>query len=363
MTATPLPKLRPLSLGELLDQVIRIYRRNFLTFVGIVALVQIPLTILQWLVTIVTFGSAFNRISEFGASPSDPTSVINSSLLGGIGIFAVGIASFVLVQGLATAALTRAIADYYLGQKLSLMEAYRKIGNSWLSLIGALLYAGLLSIGLMIWWIVPCIGWFTGLGIIFFFSSVIVPLMAPAIVLEGQSARSAWRRAWNLSRQRFWWVMGFVFVLAILGQLIITGPSTLVNYLFQIVVGSPLESANPTNAYTLQTTVQTAVSLIFSLIYLPLQLTGITLMYFDLRVRNEGFDLALLAESMSGQPIDHAAVMSNAPDGSRGSQELVTSTELGYFVLLSIAGFVIVFLVGGIFGLLGAGLMAAGGGF
>lgn len=360
MTATSLPKLRPLSFGELLDQAIRIYRRNFLTFVGIVALVQIPLTLLQWVLTLTIFDSAFEQFNTFGISSADPYDSLASNAGSGIGIFLLGIASFVLVQGLATAVLTRAIADYYLGQKLSLMEAYRKIGNSWLSLVGALLYAGLISIGLMIWFIIPCIGWFTGIGMIFFFSSVIIPLMAPAIVLEGRPARQAWRRAWNLSRRRFWWVVGFTFVLTILGQLIITGPTALVDMLFQFVVGSPFEAANPMSAYMLQTSIQTAVTLVFSLIYLPLQLTGITLMYFDLRVRTEGFDLALLTESISGGKVDPTAVTAQTTDLEAFS---VTSTELGYFVLMSIGAGVFIFILSGIFALLGMGAMATGGGF
>ena len=51
-TASP---LKPRGIGELLDQAIRIYRRNFLTFVGIVAIVQIPLTLLGLLSGILTF--------------------------------------------------------------------------------------------------------------------------------------------------------------------------------------------------------------------------------------------------------------------------------------------------------------------
>ncbi len=37
METQSLPSLRPLRLGELLDQAIRLYRRNFLTFIGIIA--------------------------------------------------------------------------------------------------------------------------------------------------------------------------------------------------------------------------------------------------------------------------------------------------------------------------------------
>ena len=39
--------LRPLRLGELLDRAIRLYRGNFLTFIGIIAVVYVPLMVLQ----------------------------------------------------------------------------------------------------------------------------------------------------------------------------------------------------------------------------------------------------------------------------------------------------------------------------
>ena len=46
METSAVPVLRPLRLGELLDQAVRIYRRNFLTFIGIIALVYIPYSVL-----------------------------------------------------------------------------------------------------------------------------------------------------------------------------------------------------------------------------------------------------------------------------------------------------------------------------
>src|SRR5512146_1997223 len=49
-TATAVPFIRPLSLAELLDQAIGLYRRNFLTFIGIIAIAYIPVGILQALV-------------------------------------------------------------------------------------------------------------------------------------------------------------------------------------------------------------------------------------------------------------------------------------------------------------------------
>ena len=68
-----------------------------------------------------------------------------------------------------------------------------------------------------------------------------------------------------------------------------------------------------------------------SLFYLPLQLAAVTLMYFDLRVRTEGFDLAVLA-NVTPTVIPSALASQVAPSVST---PLITGSELGYFVLLS----------------------------
>src|SRR5512138_2726681 len=59
-----LPTLRPLRLGELLDRAIRLYRGNFLTFIGIIAVVYVPLTVLQTAAQAVMNGSMMNRMTH-----------------------------------------------------------------------------------------------------------------------------------------------------------------------------------------------------------------------------------------------------------------------------------------------------------
>ncbi|MBN2004807.1 MAG: hypothetical protein JXA21_15725 [Anaerolineae bacterium] len=147
-------QLRPRGIGELLDQAVRLYRRNFFTFIGIVAVMQIPLTLISTVVTRYTntstrFLSQSEQIERTGI------------MLGGFLILMV--ASFVL-QGIVMAALARAIADNYMGEKTGFMDAYRKIGKDWPRVLAALLIGGLIYFGLVIWLIIPCIGWFTGLG-------------------------------------------------------------------------------------------------------------------------------------------------------------------------------------------------------
>lgn len=327
MTIESIPNLRPMKLGQILDQAVRLYRQNFITFIGIVALVQVPVTILQLLTNLLSLNALSDVERFFGASLFT-------------NFFAL-IINFIFVQGIGTAAMTRAVADNYLGEKTTALEAYRKIGRSWLSLIGALFVVGVMVILAAFWWLVPCIGWITGLGIIFYLSFVILPLVAPVIVLEGQGAGSGWRRAWDLARGRFWWVLSFFVVLYIFNLLVVIGPSLLANLLLSGLLVDL--TSGPDTAIMVQTIIGQLVTLAFSLIFLPFQLAATTLAYFDLRVRGEGFDLALQAHEIVGEKPVAAELTVASPQAAQGS--LVTRRELAYFAGLSLIPIALYFAI------------------
>jgi hypothetical protein len=247
--------LRPLRLGELLDRAIRLYRANFLTFIGIIAVVYVPLMILQ------TAASALLSSSMLG-SFSTPEEIFSNTAYwtGMAGTLILALVQFVLVQGIATGALTRAVADNYLGKKTGILDAYRGIGKSWLTLIGALLFLGILLFGLFLWWLVPCIGWFTGLGMIVFLMTAINPLVPPAVVLENQGAIDAVRRAWSLARRRFWPVIGYIFVLYLFSMIVVNGPAAIVNAILAQVFQS---FEDPTMQLVLTSIIQGLMSLVF----------------------------------------------------------------------------------------------------
>ena len=332
-TLTTRLNLRPLGVGELLDRAIRLYRRNFLTFIGIIAVVQIPLMLLSLGISI-----PFFTVQGADSLPETGLGVIVG--VGVVSAVVVAVLNFILLQGVATAVITRAVADAYLGNPVTIVGAYRKVGRAWIPLLGALLLSGLISIGLFIWWLVPCVGWLTGLGILLFFTMVIIPLIAPIVVLERQSATGAIRRAWDLARRRFWWVLGFVFVLFLFGALVVNGPAVLVVMLLDWASGNaPGVVAGQS---VLHLVMRTAVSSLFGLLYLPLQFTAVTLLYFDLRIRTEGFDLAVLAASASERPPEVGELTAQAPTPERG--RLITKREFLYFVLLTV-GFVVLYII------------------
>lgn len=332
--------LRPLRLGELLDRAIRLYRANFLTFIGIIAVVYVPLMVLQTAATTLLTSSMLT-----GFSTPDEIFTNSAYWIGMLSTIVLGLVQFVLVQGIATGALTRAVADNYLGKKTGILDAYRGIGKSWLTLIGALLFLGILLIGLFIWWLVPCIGWFTGLGMLLFILAAVNPLVPPAVVLENQGAIEAVRRAWSLARRRFWPVLGYIFVLYLFSLIVVNGPAGIANLLLAGVFQS---LGDPTTQLVLTSIIQGLVSLVFVLIYYPLQMTAFTLIYFDLRVRTEGFDLALLTMEASDSTDISETMAAPVP---QTNERLITGPELGNFAILTLAGagiyiFIISFLVG-----------------
>lgn len=84
-------QLRAMSVAELLDETVRLYRHNFLTFVGIVALLQVPMSILTAALT---------------AYPGQSR---------GVTVLPV-ILDYLVINNLVTAALAWAISNRYLGE-------------------------------------------------------------------------------------------------------------------------------------------------------------------------------------------------------------------------------------------------------
>lgn len=342
--APALPALRPLRLGELLDQAIRLYRQNFLTFIGIIAVVYVPLMVLQ------TASSALLSSSMLRGFSTPEEIFTNSAYwIGMLSTIILALVQFILVQGIATGALTRAVADNYLGRKTSILDAYRGISKSWLPLLGALLFIGLMFIIFTLWWIIiPCIGWFTGLGMIVFLMAAVNPIVPSIVVLEGQGVVDSIRRAWSLTRRRFWPVLGYIFVLYLFSLIIVNGPLAITN----VALAQLLQSFDdPTTTLVVTSIIQAIVSLVFILIYYPLQMTAFTLIYFDLRVRTEGFDLALLTMNKSELMDPSQAMATPVP---LSNERLITGADLGNFAILTLVGaglyiFLISFIMGGAF--------------
>jgi hypothetical protein len=242
----PATALRPRSATEIIDASFQLLRRHYTQLVAVAVVALLP-----YIVLIAVTG---------GTGSGSPTALL------------VVIAQW-LCAALAEAAVIIGVSDAYL-------EGSVDIQRSLASTVGRLptiLLAGI----------------FRGLAIVagliaLFFPGVYVMLrtfaIIPVVVLEERSAGDSFRRSWDLARGEVW----KIFVTLLLAWLIF-----IVLYFVLVAVAGLLASRNE-RASSLM------VAILLALVY-PITGTVSTLLYYDIRVRREGFDLELLARE-AGAP-------------------------------------------------------------
>lgn len=331
--------LRPRTSAELLDQALRVYRRYFLKFTGVVALAVLPFALLQALASALNF---IPLAAQFTA-PQTFESILPFSSLGSVTLqLAGGILHFVLVQGLATACLTQAIKDDLLGQSVGIVATFKRLKACWGELaIALLLTYGLVTFGTVVI-LIPCLGWFFGLGAFIFFSAAVMQVLIPVVIFEQhRSIATSIRRAWDLTRQRFWGILRFWIVLGMFQQVLSAGPIILlVGVLFWVINGLATSPAFAGMFVGGQVVFQSVFIAFTNVLWVPLQVAAVNMLYLDLRVRADGLDLAWQAARLTQHaPVEvlQTATTSNGP--------WFRQEDRRNFILLSLLMFGLVFVV------------------
>ncbi len=297
-------RLRPLRVTELLDTVFSLYRRNFWLFVAIVAIVQVPYQVLDDLlsltlphtVPVATVGHPLTS-AQTKVSLHDVTLEL---LVAAILLILV----VALVVPLQTASFTKAVSDRFLDRQTTAAECYRFAVRRWAALVVlGLIYLGLAVGALMVLFILvvllllllggagAALGVLLGLALLVVGFLVYVRLLvaSPALVLEGASPWEAIRRSWSLTQGHAGRAFG-VLVSLFLVEILIT-------ILLGVVVGVPAGLVGITSGAGIA--IRDVGTLVIGVLVAPILAAGITLLYFDLRVRKEAFDLELLTQQMT----------------------------------------------------------------
>ena len=283
------PRLRPLSLGEILDVSIKIFLAHWRTLIKAVLVVVVPVQIVG---TVVNADYTLDS-TDFGTgaeqTPEETLDQFNQ-YLGGLAIASV---LQLLAVLLATAACFRAIAQAYLGEQTDWRSSLRFA----LRLTPSLLLITLLYLlGIM-------------LGTLLFILPGVWLYIAwafamPALLVEGLRGGKALGRSFGLVKGRWWRTFGVIvvgFILAAIVSTVVQGA-----FLIGIVVG-----ADDDALVLLFSALAGIVGLTIST---PFQAALLTVLYFDLRVRKEGFDLELLAREIGGEaPPAPSATAAAAP--------------------------------------------------
>jgi hypothetical protein len=271
------PALRPLRVGEILDAGIKVYLRNARTLIGLTALVVVPFQALSAVVLLSTVSAGSEVPRGFASIGSVQRSNHTTSLGGSTILDLTGL----LITALTTAACVKAISDIYLDQPTdigtSLRFALRRLGSLlWLEIMTYVLLA-LAFVAIIIPGIWLYAAW-----------SVAVP----ALLIEGCRGWGALRRSFRLVRGRWWPTAGVLLVAAFMTS-VISGA----------LEGGLVAISLTSGASVVLTVVVVSLAAgLASMLTRPFQAAVITVLYYDLRVRHEGYDVALLAEQLGIEP-------------------------------------------------------------
>lgn len=296
-----------MAVGEWLDATFSLYRRNFILIASISAVVQIPYALITLLLYEVTGLGTFVRSPFASFNPQTITPAQEQMLLNTfVGVFFVSAAlllvTAVVVLPLGEAATTRSVSDRYLDRPTSLRAAYRAA----LSRLGSLIMMSLILGGAYIGCILAIFlivflftllgvgGLGAGLAVLAVVALIPIAIMvavrtaiaAPAIVLERVSGWRGLQRSWSLIGGRFWPTLGRILLLALI--------SGIVSSVVAAIIDVPGAAIDPGNSF-IYDQLASAIAAIF---VGPITYIGVTLLYYDARIRKEGFDIEMLASSL-----------------------------------------------------------------
>ncbi|MGO9337093.1 MAG: glycerophosphoryl diester phosphodiesterase membrane domain-containing protein [Terracidiphilus sp.] len=306
--------LRPMSLGEILDRTAQLYRTNFALLVGIAAVYSGILLVLN--------------LGQIGV-----TALLGHLHMSGqlpwvtLAFVVVMIPLIFIFAGAAVAANNRAVAWINLGQPATIRGAYRSIlprlgRYLWLmTIVAFLIYLPfvIIFIGYFVFlfaYVRPK-GLFAAGGaganpqaaailalvtLAFFllsaaamvyaiFMALRYSLAIPASVIEDLKARKAIKRSIELTMGS----RGRIFILLLLIFVIELGLATITQVFF-IVAAYTAAKRHGTLPVWMQIAQQVVGFLTNSFIG-PMYATGLTLFYYDQRVRKEGFDIEWMMEA------------------------------------------------------------------
>jgi hypothetical protein len=302
-------QLQPMGVSEILDRSFRLLRERFWLYLIIMV---IPLGIISVgsIVLAVLFGGVGLLAFDHAGMPPVGAMI-------GIGVAAVVLLFvFICIQAWAQGALIHAVSETYLGHDMGVRSAYKAVSPALWSLLWAISLMGILAIlatggafviGFLLVSLAELLDFLPFTILMWVAAILLFPLpgsllvlnwlMADkVVVLEGMRGWQALKRSWELMSSRtepgFWrgpkmkasilLLVGFAISMGIL--MFFQLPKVIVDVIWP-------------GGYLLQTILQ-ILYIIGNALATAFFAVSMILYYYDIRLRKEGFDLKMMAESL-----------------------------------------------------------------
>jgi hypothetical protein len=271
-------QLGAMTVGEILDRGLKLLFSRLGAFFFIDLIVLAPLILFPLLLLVAVMGLDSVEGSSGTMSP-DVIRVLVMMLT------MLTLLALIFLQPIGTAAILKIIQGEYLGERIGVGTALSTALGYFLPLLGASILAGLLIV----------LGCFACLipGI---YAAVIYAFVGQVVVMEGIGGMAALNRSSSLSQGYRWRIFGILLLIGI------------INFVVSAVLSWGLEQVLPAREYvrtpsgmTSQVSnirnyaIQQAISGVVGILLGAYGAICTTLVYFDLRVRKEGYDLEVAA--------------------------------------------------------------------
>ena len=273
---------------DILSETFAIYWRHFASFALLVAVIQVPIGILEMALTLI------ERESIWVTLVITVIDGVFSTFVYAAIVFAVGqyyLVNQVTVGECYTRALWRVVSlaaiAVVFGILLSLvMSAAFTVSDPALTVETQEAAQPEISGGVLIALAVMLMA----LPVLLVFSIYMVVVM-PALIVEGHHVQSALRRSFELTRNARWRILGHLVVYSFVA----VGLLIAVNTPFFLLGGALSSGEAPSLLTSLVGVIGSRAS---SILIAPVTFIAATLLYYDLRVRKENYDVPRLAQEM-----------------------------------------------------------------
>jgi len=291
------PVLRPLSVGDMIDRTIRLIRANIVLFIGIAV---IPYLIVEIVLRVAGLSQTFdpNDLAQLlgpgatGTLPARRFQPANPAAISAAVIVAT------VVSMILYGSLTAAVGERYLGRSITIRQAFERGLRASVPLFFSLVVA---LIGFVVLFLVLAVALavfsssaLVALAVIVGFIAIVfvmpwaflsIAVLGPIIVVEHLGPLAAIRRSFHLMDKARLRTLGLYILVLIIASIL----GLIFSVLFLVsFVTDP----------TVRAVLQTIASVASSTISAPLIYGALVILYYDLRVRKEAFDLQLAAEAL-----------------------------------------------------------------
>ena len=236
--------LRPRKATEIVDAAIEVYRRNPIHFLLLAAMVRVP-----WLIV---------QIVYLAPREGDPDAIATSLLIGaGTLVTTFLMAGFVVYMA----------SELYLGRDTDAFDTIRTVAPRIPSIfIASMLQSVAIGLGLVLF-LFPAV-----------WVSAVLFAVIPVVVLEGRGAFGGFDRSQKLSAGQKTHILSALGLIVMIRVIVAVGGGFIA-----------LVAPTPELRYVVATVAE-------MLVY-PLLGIAITLVYYDVRIRKEGFDIEMMADA------------------------------------------------------------------